>query len=122
MSKSSNYSPSLIIRYLSFLRVKVTANTIYLHAHYTGIICPQLPDHLYGMIQVNEAPHYYGSQAIYITNCPTGQERRGGDDVRICTGDGSSETGVWSGTAPLCVGKYMHIYNSMCIAIAISIS
>ncbi len=54
------------------------------------------------MIQVNDPPHYYGSQAIYETNCSTGQERRGGDDVRTCTGDGDSATGEWNGTAPVC--------------------
>ncbi len=68
---------------------------------HAGIICPSLEKDQ--DITVNfQDPPYYGTQAMYETNCPTGQERRGGDDVITCTGDGSSATGVWSGTAPIC--------------------
>ena len=42
---------------------------------------------------------------MYVTVCPEGLERRGGDDVKNCTGDGSSQVGQWNGTAPNCIGK-----------------
>ncbi len=67
-----------------------------------------MPTHPYGMItylHVREAPPFsYGTQATYTVTCPHGQERRGGDDMRTCTGDGRSTVGVWSGTFPVCAG------------------
>ena len=52
----------------------------------------------------NTSPYLFGSQATYTVTCPPGQERRGGNDVRICSGDGHSTIGVWTGTAPVCAG------------------
>ena len=42
---------------------------------------------------------------MYVTVCLEDLERRGGDDVRTCIGDGSSPMGQWNGTAPVCTGK-----------------
>ncbi len=56
--------------------------------------------------------------------CPTGFALRG-DTTRICGGDGSSPSGVWSGLSPSCTGKqkikdaalhmyiYIHLYNTL---------
>ena len=41
---------------------------------------------------------------MYVTVCPEGLERRGGDDVRTCISDGSRPNGTWNGTAPDCTG------------------
>ena len=46
---------------------------------------------------------------MYVAVCLEGLERRGGDDVRTCTGDGSSPVGQWNGTAPVCLGKIVFI-------------
>ncbi len=71
-----------------------------------AITCPPLADSLYGLISysTNTSPYLFGTQATYTITCPLGQERSGGDDVRICLGDGHSTVGVWTGTAPICAG------------------
>ena len=74
----------------------------------TAITCPPLPDHPYGSITYspdNTPPYLFGTQAMYVTVCPEGLERRGEDDVRTCTGDGSGPVGQWNGTAPVCLSK-----------------
>ena len=73
------------------------------------IRCPPLPDHLYGNVTYSPddtPPYLFGIQAVYETVCPEGYDRSGGDDVRTCTGDGSSTMGMWNGTAPVCTGVY----------------
>ena len=47
-------------------------------------------------------PYSFGTTAEY--RCETGFGLSGGDSARICEGDGSSPTGVWSGDAPSCEG------------------
>ena len=76
-------------------------------------MCPPLPDHPYGSITYssdNTPPYVFGTQAMYAVECPEGFERKGGDDVRTCTGDGSSPVGQWNGTAPNCTGIYNIMY------------
>ena len=46
---------------------------------------------------------------MYVTVCPEGSARRGGDAVRTCIGDGSSPSGTWSGVAPDCTGTVIII-------------
>ncbi len=36
-----------------------------------------------------------------------------GDNTRICTGDGSSTTGAFDGTVPICEGRYLHTFNEL---------
>ena len=52
---------------------------------------------------------------MYVTVCSEGLERRGGDDVRTCTGNESSLIGMWSGNAPDCTG----ITFLMCYVVAL---
>ncbi len=71
-----------------------------------AITCPPLT-HPYGSVIYSSPrpPYPFGTQALlYEISCPEGTETRGGDYVRICTGDGSSAVGVWSGAAPVCAG------------------
>ncbi|XP_064386667.1 sushi, von Willebrand factor type A, EGF and pentraxin domain-containing protein 1-like [Halichondria panicea] len=44
--------------------------------------------------------HDYGTTAMY--ECDPGYEITGGDSERTCTGDSSSPSGLWDGTAPQC--------------------
>ena len=77
------------------------------------ITCPPLPDHPYGNITYspdNTPPYLFGTQAKYVTVCPEGLERSGGDDVKTCTGDSSSPLGQWNGTAPVCTSKIAYQY------------
>ena len=77
---------------------------------FPAITCLPLPDHPYGSITYspdNTPPYLFETQAMYVTVCPEGLERRGGDDVRTCTGDGSSPVGQWNGAAPICTGKFV---------------
>ena len=46
---------------------------------------------------------------MYVTVCPESLERRGGDDVRTCTGDGGSPVGQWNGIAPVCLSKIVFL-------------
>ncbi|XP_064386538.1 sushi, von Willebrand factor type A, EGF and pentraxin domain-containing protein 1-like isoform X2 [Halichondria panicea] len=68
------------------------------------IVCPPLADSPYEPISYSPktSPYLIGTQAMYMVTCPPGQERRGGNDVRICVRDGRSTVGVWTGTAPIC--------------------
>lgn len=73
---------------------------------YIAIVCPLLSDAPFNGT-VTYSPHNnrsFGSQATYSVNCPEGYERNGGDDVRVCTGDGTTNIGEWNGTAPVCSG------------------
>ncbi len=83
---------------------------LYNYVQITGITCPSLPDQTHTSITYSTGttlPFPYGTQAMYIINCPEGMDRDGGDDVRTCTGDGHSAVGVWNGTAPNCTGTYL---------------
>ncbi|XP_064386521.1 uncharacterized protein LOC135335055 isoform X2 [Halichondria panicea] len=69
----------------------------------SAIICLPL-DSPYGPITYspNTSPYLIGTQAMYTVVCPPGQERSGGDGVRICLGDGQTTVGAWTETAPVC--------------------
>ena len=45
------------------------------------------------------APHDFGTVATF--SCNTGCSRSG-DSTITCGGDGSSQSGVWSGSSPVC--------------------
>ncbi len=46
----------------------------------------------------------FGTEAVY--NCNTGFSLVGGNNTRICTGDGSSTTGAFNGVALTCEGEF----------------
>ena len=79
----------------------------------SAITCPPLPDHSYGSITYSPddtPPYLFGTQAMYVTVCLEGLERRGGDDVRNCSSGGNqSHIGIWTGTVPMCLSKLSHI-------------
>ena len=70
----------------------------------TGIMCAALPNVTNWTIDYSSgttAPYDYGTTATY--QCNYGHMlTSGGDRVRTCTGDGSSRSGRWNGTAPQC--------------------
>ncbi len=76
-------------------------------------MCPPLTHPHVLVIYSSPGPSYsFGTRADYMMiSCPEGTETRGGDNVRNCSGDGSSIVGVWSGAAPVCAGWQM--LNSM---------
>ena len=48
--------------------------------------------------------HYdYETTAVY--ECDTGYEIKSGDKKRNCTGDGTTQSGDWNGTAAMCSRK-----------------
>ena len=47
------------------------------------------------------APFDYGTVVTFT--CNTGFSLSG-DSMRSCGGDGSSQSGVWSGSSPVCIG------------------
>ncbi len=75
----------------------------------TGITCQSLAPIMNGMISYlpMTTPYLFGSAAQYT--CNDGFYIQG-NDVRTCASDGSSSTGVWSDTSPVCSGK-SHIFN-----------
>ena len=75
------------------------------HAH-AVITCPPLI-HPHGSVEYSSpGPHHsFGTQAIYWISCPEGMTTRGGNVIRMCTSDGCSVVGVWSGAAPVCTGS-----------------
>ncbi len=47
-------------------------------------------------------PHFFGTVAMFT--CAAGFALRG-DTTRMCEGDGTSTSGVWSGSSPTCSGE-----------------
>ena len=73
---------------------------------FTVVKCSALPNTENGDIAYSgdtTEPYDYGTTATY--QCDSGYELTGGDTVRTCTGDGSSQVDQWNGTAPICLGK-----------------
>ena len=48
------------------------------------------------------SPSDFGTVATFTCNTGFGLD---GDRMRTCGGDGSSRSGVWSGSSPMCVGE-----------------
>ena len=68
-----------------------------------AILCPGLTPIENGVIiysSTTPGPHQLRTMATY--SCNPGFGLSGGDSTRTCGGDGSSPTGVWSGTPPTC--------------------
>ncbi len=74
-----------------------------------AITCEDIPDPVNGQITHvpdAHAPFEYGNEARY--SCYVDGENRigygltGGNHTRVCSGDGSSVMGQWTGTAPTC--------------------
>ncbi len=79
----------------------------------TAITCSALTVIGNGMIVYSSdrtEPHDYGTTAMY--ECDPGYEITGGDSERTCTGDSSSPSGLWDGTAPQCPRMFMILYLS----------
>ena len=47
----------------------------------------------------------YETGTMVVYSCQSGYGLNGGNLVRTCGGDGSSEEGTWSGDAPFCEGE-----------------
>ncbi len=76
-----------------------------------GITCSALPSITNGTINYpsgTTAPYDYETTATY--QCNNGHVLTSGDIVRTCTGDGSSPSGQWSGTAPGCPRMFSVLY------------
>ena len=73
----------------------------------TVIVCPGLSAPSNGQVSYTAADstYYYGTVATYT--CLVGFGRNG-IGTSTCGGDGSSTTGVWSGTPPTCDGMYFY--------------
>ncbi len=80
----------------------------------TGIMCSTLPDVTKGTINYSSgttAPYDYEITAMY--QCNHGHVlTSGGDRVRTCTGDGSTPSGQWDGTAPQCPRTFYYCNSS----------
>ena len=74
----------------------------------TVIICPSPLVPMNGVvIYSHSASELYSFETIAEYRCEPGFGLSRGDPVRICEGDGSSPTGVWSGVAPRCEGLHL---------------
>ncbi len=79
-----------------------------------GITCPA-PDSLengtigYSSLVTTE-PFSYETTATY--RCDPGYDITRGNDVRTCTGDGSTPSGQWNGAAPQCP-RMFYIFDHM---------
>ncbi len=96
-----------------------------LHIIILEITCPALPIIVNGTIVYSFLGSTeglkYGTIATY--QCNSGYNITSGDRVRTCTGDGSTPSGQWSGTAPQCSRMFyyciiishdnVHIYTAV---------
>ncbi len=74
----------------------------------TAITCPILSSPSNGRVTVSRFPIIIDTIAGYV--CDEGYVISG-NSIRLCGGgDGSSTTGVWSGTAATCTGTCIYIY------------
>ena len=76
-------------------------------------MCPDIADPFNGQITFSDdrtAPFELDTTATY--SCDDGYILSGGDPVRTCTGDSSSDVGVWSGIALTCQCKRKNSTNS----------
>lgn len=74
------------------------------------ITCPDLPDPENGLIEFSsngDPPYDVGVLADY--SCNPGYSLQYGDERRTCEVEDSSESGIWSGTSPQCVGKLLNV-------------
>ena len=80
---------------------------ICLYAVRVAITCSSLSSISNGAITYNPdmtSPYNFGTVATHT--CSEGFYLQG-SNARTCGGDGSSVSGVWSGSAPVCAGKYL---------------
>ena len=79
-----------------------------LYSFITGIMCSILPSSTNWTINYpsgTTAPYDYGTRATY--QCNYGHRLASGDsEERTCTGDGSTPSGQWDGTAPQCPRRF----------------
>ena len=76
-------------------------------ASHTVITCLSLEAIANGQITYSPdtiSPYNFGTVATFT--CNTGFSLSG-DMTRTCGGDGSSQSGVWSGSSPVCVGELL---------------
>ena len=74
------------------------------------VTCEDIPDPDNGQIVFDTdttSPFDLETTATY--SCDAGFELQNGDTVRTCEGDGTTETGTWSGMAPVCVGEWTEL-------------
>ncbi len=71
----------------------------------TAITCSTGPNDVANGVIVyssDTTPYDYGTTAMY--ECDPGYELTSGPSKRICTGDGNSSVGYWSGSIAVCSG------------------
>ena len=76
------------------------------------VTCEDIPDPVNGQVVFDTdttCPFDLGTTATY--SCDAGFELQNGDIVRTCEGDGTTETGTWSGMAPVCVGEWTELLS-----------
>ena len=90
------------------------------HFILAAITCSALTKLVSGIIDYsqssNSVRYSYGTTASY--QCNSGYNRTGGDTERTCTGNGSTSSGRWDGTAPQCPRMFHYlgyIYVTVCM-------
>lgn len=76
--------------------------TIALLIFTTGIVCSVLIIPNNGRILYDMSDFEFGTTAMYECNTGFGLSDR--DPVRVCSGNGSTSTGEWTGIEPICQG------------------
>ncbi len=79
---------------------------------YTAIQCPALNNINNGDISYNSGNNagqlWFNTEATHT--CDNGFFLSNGNGVRVCEGNDSSTTGVWSVDIPVCTGESQHWY------------
>ena len=76
---------------------------------FTAVTCSSLSSISSGVIAYipdTTPPFDLGTVAVYL--CNEGFNLTG-NNLRTCSGDGSSVSGVWGGSAPVCAGRYTQV-------------
>ena len=59
----------------------------------------------------DSATYDLGVMASY--SCADGYSLENGDEQRLCQLDAMGVTGIWSGSAPECVGRYLAVWKCL---------
>ncbi len=82
-----------------------------------AIECTPLPSIDDGVITYGpDQTANYDHNTIAQYSCNTGHYLQG-NVARSCSGDGSSNIGVWTGTNPICIGTYMLYISHIVVSI-----
>ncbi len=104
-----------LLALVGLVTINATINGMFILL-YTAIQCTTLSAIDNGTISYNPTGNgQFGFNTVATHTCTMGYFLSSGCNVRMCGGDDSSTTGMWSGNVPMCTGEsLLLVYTHMC--------